>query len=64
MMIDRRGFLVLSAVSAAAACSSPPKAETIGDPPAAFPVAANMNPAETDVDLGGVSARTSTSTRS
>jgi multicopper oxidase len=62
MMIDRRGFLVLSAVGAAAACSSPPKAETIGDPPAAFPVVVNMNPGVTDVDLGGVTVRTWTYT--
>ena len=62
MMIDRRGFLVLSAVGAAAACSSPPKAETIGDPPAASPVVVDMNPGVTDVDLGGVTVRTWTYT--
>jgi FtsP/CotA-like multicopper oxidase with cupredoxin domain len=62
MMIDRRGFLVLSAVGAAAACSSPPKAETIGDPPAASPVVVSMNPGVTDVDLGGVTVRTWTYT--
>jgi multicopper oxidase len=48
-MIDRRRFLVLSAVGAAAvACSRPTNgASTIA-----------MNPAETDIDLGGVTVRT------
>ena len=64
-MIDRRGFLVLSAVGAAAgvvgACSSRAQDGTIADP-GANPVVADMNPAETDVDLGGVRVRTWTYT--
>jgi FtsP/CotA-like multicopper oxidase with cupredoxin domain len=52
----------VGAAAGAAACSSPPKAETIGDPPAALPAAVSMNPGETDVDLGGVTVRTWTYT--
>ena len=64
-MMDRRSFLVLSAVGAAAgvvgACSSRP-----GNPPAVTtgPAAggkaheAALNAAETEIDLGGVSVRT------
>jgi FtsP/CotA-like multicopper oxidase with cupredoxin domain len=67
-MIDRRGFLALTAVGAvtgvAGACSG--RAEdtnaTIKDPPAAFPVTADMTARETDVDLGGVVVRTWTYT--
>lgn len=57
-MIDRRGFLVLSAVGAVAACSS---TSTDGTKPART-VVADMNPSETDVDLGGVKVRTWTYT--
>jgi FtsP/CotA-like multicopper oxidase with cupredoxin domain len=62
-MIDRRGFLVLSALGAATgvagACSSRP-----GNQPTAQPAAVEvgMRAAETDVDLGGVSVRTWTYT--
>jgi len=65
-MIDRRGFLTMTAVGAVAgvagACSSKPETTTVGDPPAASPVVAPMAPAETDVDLGGVTVRTWTYT--
>ena len=51
MMIDRRRFLALSLMGAAAvACSRP----TNG----ASTVAVGMTPSETDVDLGGVTVRT------
>jgi FtsP/CotA-like multicopper oxidase with cupredoxin domain len=65
LVIDRRGFLVLSAVGAAAgvagACSSRAEDGTIANP-GANPVVADMNPAETDVDLGGVRVPTWTYT--
>src|SRR5882724_9268473 len=63
-MIDRRGFLVLSAVGAAAgvaACSSPAGDGAKPDSRART-VVADMNPSETDVDLGGVKVRTWTYT--
>jgi multicopper oxidase len=57
MVIDRRGFLVLSAVGAAAgvvgACS--PRAKPAS---AAKTVNVAFEPAETEIDLGGVSVRT------
>jgi FtsP/CotA-like multicopper oxidase with cupredoxin domain len=56
-MIDRRGFLVLSAVGVAAGvtggCSSPPQ-----KPAGSQPVEVAVEPAETEMDLGGVSVRT------
>jgi FtsP/CotA-like multicopper oxidase with cupredoxin domain len=64
-MLDRRGFLVLSAVGAAAgvasACSerSPGPVAREGTGPA---VEVAFNAAETDVDLGGVTVRTWTYT--
>jgi multicopper oxidase len=65
-MIDRRGFLVLSAMGAvtgvAGACSSRPQDSTTADTSEPSPVVANMTPAETDVDLGGVTVRTWTYT--
>src|SRR5882762_2850057 len=59
-MIDRRGFLVLSAVGVAA-CSSAASSGTKPDSRART-VVADMNPSETDVDLGGVKVRTWTYT--
>lgn len=63
-MIDRRGFLALTAMSAVGACakraddanSTPP------NPPAASAVGADMTARETDVDLGGIVVRTWTYT--
>jgi FtsP/CotA-like multicopper oxidase with cupredoxin domain len=59
-MIDRRGFLLLAtgaAAGAEAGCSS-----RTSDAPAASPVPADVDltfePAETEIDLGGVSVRT------
>jgi FtsP/CotA-like multicopper oxidase with cupredoxin domain len=63
-MIDRRGFLALTAVGAAAgaaACSSPAGGGAKPDSRARV-VVADMNPSETDVDLGGVKVRTWTYT--
>jgi multicopper oxidase len=61
-MIDRRGFLVLSAMGAAtgvaSACSSQPQNSTTTDESKPPPVVANMTPAETEIDLGGVTVRT------
>jgi FtsP/CotA-like multicopper oxidase with cupredoxin domain len=65
-MIDRRGFLVLAAVgtaAGAAACSSGANEGTKPDSRART-VVADMNPSETDVDLGGVTVRTWTYTGS
>ena len=65
-MIDRRGFLALSAMGAVAgvagACSTRPEATTIADPPAAVPVEVDMTARESDVDLGGLTVRTWTYT--
>ncbi len=55
-MIDRRGFLVLSAIGTAgvaAGCSS-----RTTDPPVTPAVDLAFEPAETEIDLGGVSVRT------
>jgi hypothetical protein len=64
-MIDRRGFLALSAMGAVAgvagACSTRPESATSG--PATAPVVVDMTARETDVDLGGVAVRTWTYTR-
>jgi FtsP/CotA-like multicopper oxidase with cupredoxin domain len=63
-MIDRRGFLALSAMGAVAgvagACSTRPESATSG--PATAPVVVDMTARETDVDLGGVAVRTWTYT--
>jgi len=63
-MIDRRGFLVLSAVGAATAvtgaCS--PRAEAPSTADTTVGVDVSMKAAETDVDLGGTSVRTWTYT--
>jgi multicopper oxidase len=60
-MIDRRGFLALSAMGAlagvAAACSTRP-----AGPAAAAPLVVDMTARQTDVDLGGVAVRTWTYT--
>ena len=59
-MIDRRGFLVLTAMGAVggvAACSS-----ASGGGTKSRVVVSDMNPSETDVDLGGVKVRTWTFT--
>jgi FtsP/CotA-like multicopper oxidase with cupredoxin domain len=59
-MIDRRGFLMLSAVGAVAgvaACTS--ASDEVTKPRL---VVSDMNPSETDVDLGGVKVRTWTFT--
>ena len=58
-MLNRRGFLVLSAVGAAAACSTtsnPAATTTSGASPNALDIA--LAPSPTQVDLGGVSVRT------
>lgn len=64
-MIDRRGFLMLSAVGAAGlvgACSSRGSAPTATSGPAGGPVEVPFTAAESDVDLGGVAVRTWTYT--
>jgi len=63
-MIDRRRFLVLSAaggvtgvaVGCSARTATPPGTKKTGADPNV--VEANLNPAETEIDLGGVSVRT------
>jgi multicopper oxidase len=64
-MIDRRGFLVLSAIGAAAgvagACATKSPAPA-AEQASSKPVEVALNAAETDVDLGGVSVRTWTYT--
>jgi FtsP/CotA-like multicopper oxidase with cupredoxin domain len=64
-MIDRRGFLALSAVGAASGvlggCSAR-SAEPVAEESADTPIEIAFNAAETDVDLGGVSVRTWTYT--
>jgi multicopper oxidase len=52
-MVDRRGFLMLSAVTAAAACS---RSNAPSSSPAGLGIA--LNPAEAQIDLGGVAVRT------
>lgn len=65
-MIDRRGFLALSAVGAAAGvlggCSNRSPEPAAAEQSAGQPVDVTMNAAETDVDLGGVQVRTWTYT--
>jgi multicopper oxidase len=52
-MIDRRGFLALSAIAAVGACSSPSQRDSM------IKVAnVEFTPAEADVDLGGVTVKT------
>ncbi len=67
-MINRRGFLTLTAVGAAAgaagSCSPRAADEPIAAPQAAGHLEFDMNPAETEVDLGGVTVRTWTYTGS
>jgi FtsP/CotA-like multicopper oxidase with cupredoxin domain len=64
-MIDRRGFFALSAMGAfagvASACSTRSGGTTV-QPSARPAVVVDLNPRETDVDLGGVSVRTWTYT--
>lgn len=64
-MIDRRGFLVLSALGTAAgvvgACSTRTP-ERVSEEMNSKPVEVAFNAAETDVDLGGVAVRTWTYT--
>jgi multicopper oxidase len=64
-MIDRRGFLVLSAIGTAAsvvgACSTR-SPEPVAEDVSAKAVEVALNASETDVDLGGVTARTWTYT--
>lgn len=59
-MIDRRGFLVLSAAGAVAGVAACSSASDGGTKPRV--VVSDMNPSETDVDLGGVKVRTWTFT--
>jgi FtsP/CotA-like multicopper oxidase with cupredoxin domain len=65
-MIDRRGFLALSALGAVAgvagACSTRPEQKPIADPAAAAPVELDMNARATTVDLGGLTVDTWTYT--
>jgi multicopper oxidase len=66
MMIDRRSFLVLSAVGAASgvvgACSTRSPEPAAAEETTGKAVEVALNPAETEVDLGGVSVRTWTYT--
>jgi len=58
-VLDRRGFLVLSAVGAAAACSRsgrPAATPTMSASPNALDVA--LTPGPTQIDLGGVTVST------
>jgi FtsP/CotA-like multicopper oxidase with cupredoxin domain len=58
-MINRRGFMVLSAAAGmAAACSSKTATKATITPPPLPPVDVKFQPAETDVDLGGPVVRT------
>ncbi len=56
-MIDRRQFLLLTAAAGIAGCSSPKRNPPTTTPPAP-PVDMKFQPAETDVDLGGITVRT------